>query len=523
MVLADGGMLNNLPVDVVKGMGADLILAVALVDPEAKKESVASMLGAAKRSIAVMIDANERRSMALADLLITPDLAGLTSSDFAKFEDMERRGYEAAQKKEALLKTLSVSEEVWQQYVAERKAKRLPKQITPTFVTVRGVSGARKDSIEASLRPLVTGEPLVPEDIDASLTEIAGYGPYQSANYAFVKKDGAEGVQVDVLKKSYGPPILETGINIEGSETSNIRFGFGARLTFLDFGAPNAELRTDATVGLTNSIAAEYYRLLGPSRWFVAPRIFYSQRQEDVYTDSTRTSILKVLEGGAGADFGYAASRFQELRFGYQYNNTDPTVSSGVAIPWLPSLSGGLQSARFRWAIDHQDSGVIAHKGIRSTMDARWTFGVPGAAPQYGVLEERLNLPKSFGPRYTLVSALAGGTTLGPKAYLPPFWLGGPGGLSAFGRGQFRGEHYYYGGMHGLRAFSADRNSFLNKVHFDLAVEMGKAFSNIDQGKPVYDGLAAVVCETPVGIVFIGYSYGTSGNSKFFFRIGRLF
>ena len=51
MVLADGGMLNNLPVDVVKAMGADMIIAVALVDPEAKKESLESLLGVAKRSI----------------------------------------------------------------------------------------------------------------------------------------------------------------------------------------------------------------------------------------------------------------------------------------------------------------------------------------------------------------------------------------------------------------------------------------------------------------------------------------
>jgi len=523
MLLADGGMLNNLPVDVVKGMGADLTLAVTLVDPDVKKESVESFVGVSKRSIAIMIDANARRSMTLADLLISPDLAGFTSKDFAKFEEMEERGYQAAEKKKAFLSTLSVSEEEWQRYLAERKRKRLPKQITPTFVTVRGVDEQRQKAFEAEIMNQLDGQEVTPERIDRSLTEIAGYGPYQSASYAFVRKDGAEGVRVDVQPKSYAPPVLDTGLNIDGSETANIRFGAGARLTFLDFGGINSELRTDLTVGLNNSVGTEWYRRFGLSRWFVAPHGYYSRRQEDVYTGNDRTSILKVLQGGAGADLGYAVSRFQEVRLGYEYDHINPSLSSGQSIPWLAHSAAGLQSVRFRWAYDGQDSPMVPRSGVRSTMQAAWNLGTPSAVTQYGTFEEQFQAAKSFGPRYTLVSGLAGGTILGPKSYLPPFSLGGAGFLSAYDRDQLRGERYYYGSAHGLRTFSTDKSSFMNKVYLDLLFEMGNTFNDLDLGKPKYDGAVGVVAESPVGIVFVGYSYGTSGNRKFFFRIGRLF
>ena len=112
---------------------------------------------------------------------------------------------------------------------------------------------------------------------------------------------------------------------------------------------------------------------------------------------------------------------------------------------------------------------------------------------------------------------------VGPKSYLPPFEVGGPGAMSALGIGQFRGDRYYYGSLQGLRAFSTDKSSFLNKVHLNLGFEMGKAFSDIDNGKPVYDGLLGIVGESPIGIFFFGGSYGSEGNHKFFFRIGRLF
>jgi NTE family protein len=464
------------------------------------------MLGVAKRSIAVMIDDNAKRSMVLADLLVSPGLAGLTSKDFDKFEEMEARGYQAAEKKKAFLATLSVSEEEYARYQEERRQKRLPKQITPTFVTVRGIDDARQKSIEDTLQASLGGKELSYEGVAQHLTEIAGLGPYQSANYGFVKREGSDGLQVNVQPKSYAPPMLDTGINIEGSEAANIRFGMGARFTFLDFGGPNSELRTDLAFGVVNMGGAEYYRRLGTTRWFVASRGYYSRRQEDVYTDSARTSILKVLEGGAGSDFGYSASRFQELRLGYHYTHIDPSVSSGVYIPGLSESAGALHAVRFRWAYDGQDNPVIPRHGIRSTMEARWNFATPSGVPDFGTIEERFVAPKAFGPQYTLVAALGGGTILGPKAYLLPFSLGGPGNLSALGRGQLRGARYYYGGMHGLRAFSADRSSFLNKVHLDLAVEMGKAFSDIDQGKPGYDGLLGVVAESPLGIVFVGVS-----------------
>src|SRR3974377_1556409 len=100
---------------------------------------------------------------------------------------MERRGYQAAENKKAFLSTLSVSEEEYAQYVAERKRKRLPKTVTPTFLVIKGVEGPEQKSIDADLNKLV-GKPVDQKEIDQSLTEIAGLGPYQTASYAFVKQ-----------------------------------------------------------------------------------------------------------------------------------------------------------------------------------------------------------------------------------------------------------------------------------------------------------------------------------------------
>ena len=255
------------------------------------------------------------------------------------------------------------------------------------------------------------------------------------------------------------------------------------------------------------------------SKWFLAPRVLYSQRREDLYSGRQRVNEIKVLDTGFGADAGYV-SRFTEFRAGYLYDYINGTVTTGGALPGLGHAS--FHAIRLRFVYDGQDSNVIARHGLRSVSDARWNFSTGGAS-QYGTLEHSSSFSKSYGPRYVLLTNLAGGSIVGPSSVFPPFSLGGPAVLTAFGRGQLRGDRYYNASLLGLRAFSADPFSFSNKVFALLGYEMGKAFNEFDQGKPVHDGVLGVVSETPIGVVFLGYSVGTNGNRKFVFRVGRLF
>ena len=81
-VYADGGLLDNLPVDVVKAMGADIVIAVVLNSTKFDTGSSQSMFSIMGRSISVMISANELRSMQMADLVLSVDLSGYTSADY---------------------------------------------------------------------------------------------------------------------------------------------------------------------------------------------------------------------------------------------------------------------------------------------------------------------------------------------------------------------------------------------------------------------------------------------------------
>ena len=132
------GLTNNLPVDVVKGMGADYTIAVAL-DLPSNPADFQSLLGVAGSSISYMITEKERTQMAAADLVVMPVLKGLKSAEYTRLEEFRKIGYEAAERKAQMLKQFQVSEEEYLAYAEVRRAKRVP----VTFIRTRSGSLTR--------------------------------------------------------------------------------------------------------------------------------------------------------------------------------------------------------------------------------------------------------------------------------------------------------------------------------------------------------------------------------------------
>lgn len=521
-LLVDGGLLNNLPVDVGKTMGADIVIAVQLIDPPAGQGSIMSLLGVASRSMSIVIDNNAKQNAALADILIAPDYQNLSSSAFGKFEEFEQRGYAAAEKIKDRLLPLALTEDAYRQYVNARNARKRPLVFTPETVEVVGPSAQEaQEIIETYGEPLI-GKPVDSAEVDDALNRLVGRGVYQSAAYGFIQKDGKNVLRIHTIPKPNAPPFINTGVNISGSEAGDTHFGFGARLTFLNAGVPGAEWRTDFTLGLNNSVTSEYYWLLG-GRFFVAPRAFASKRREDLYVGNDRLFDLSVRDIGAGADIGIGGGQFSEIRFGYVFDNFKLRVTTGIPIEGFENQHVDIHAMRLRWSWDSQDSSVIPRRGIRSVAEARWNSWRSGDPSRYGTIEERFSMPKSFGKQYILIGSAAAGAVLGPEAPIPPFSLGGPGRMNAFGIGQLRGDRYYYGSLAGFRAFSADPTSSLNRTYLTAGFETGSAFRDASNHINRYDGFLGVASETPVGALLFGGAWGSQSNKRFFFSLGRIF
>ena len=56
-----------------------------------------------------------------------------------------------------------------------------------------------------------------------------------------------------------------------------------------------------------------------------------------------------------------------------------------------------------------------------------------------------------------------------------------------------------------------------------LGYELGNAFTSGDPPRPFHDGVAGLIRQTPLGVVFLGGSFGERGEKKIFLTVGRFF
>ena len=246
-IYADGGLLQNIPVEVAKQMGADITLAVHLAEAPLEPNANLSSFGVLGQSISVMISANELKSMESADLLISVPLQKYNALSFDKADEIIKLGYEAAAGKAKILLPLAVDDATWNQYIAERSARRILTPPVPTFVAVDGVNGNLSARIERQFAPAI-GKPVDYNELDQEIMHLKGIGRFSTLSYEMVDRNGQQGLLIKTEENAYGPPIVRPLILVDGASLRNVTFNLGARVTFLDVGGFRSEWRNDFIV-----------------------------------------------------------------------------------------------------------------------------------------------------------------------------------------------------------------------------------------------------------------------------------
>jgi NTE family protein len=95
-LLADGGVLDNVPVDVARKMGADIVIAVDLGDGM-QEAQVNNIFDAIVQSLYLAARQNSEAKLKQADVVIRPKLANAGLMDFSRKKELLALGVQAAE------------------------------------------------------------------------------------------------------------------------------------------------------------------------------------------------------------------------------------------------------------------------------------------------------------------------------------------------------------------------------------------------------------------------------------------
>jgi len=521
-IFVDGGLVDNLPTDVVRKMGAEVVIAVHLQISTVAADQIQSAFSILGRSVELVIAETEIRGMAGADLVVKANVEKYTTMDYEKVDELIKIGYEAAAEKAQILKAYQLDDQAWAEYLREKDSRIRTKIGVPQFLKVEGVSGDAAVNVAKFLSPLV-GKPIDEKNLEHLLTRLTGVGRYDSVTYDLIHEGDKDGLLIHVHEKSYAPPTLRPGVVIDGTQPDNVTFTFGARLTFMDVAGFRSEWRTDFQFGETYGIASDLYRPFEPmGRWFVDPFVDASENTFLIYKKNNPRADYRISNVQGGADIGYAISHFSEIRVGYGVGYLDEYLRLGT--PDFTSLDGRTGGLRARYVLDHTNDPVIPTKGYYVQSNFYYYDTSPGATEAFPSLSATLQYFQPFH-QDSLFLIGSGGSTFGyNKTGDPQFFLGGVGRLSAYGLNELLGNQYFVGRVGYLREI-ASLPPFVGKAVYLIGYgEVGKMYDD-PFGAPRLsgDGAAGLIANTAFGPVFIGGSVGDTGHHKWFFQLGRVF
>lgn len=524
-VFVDGGLLDNLPVDVAKELGADITLAIHLQTAPLNATQPLSSVGVLGESISTTIAANELRSMEMADLLVSVPLDKYTSTDYDDADAIIKAGYDAAAAKSTMLLTLQVDDATWQEYLANRKSRQRSVPV-PEFVAVKGTNSYLEKSIQKEIAP-EAGKPVDIASLQDRILFLQGLGRFSSIGYQMTERDGKQGLLITAQEKEYGPPIVRPAVIIDGSQYDNPTFNLGARVTFFDVGGFRSEWRNDFSFGSTYGARSEYYHPFTPfSNWFVAPKIYAEGTNFNVYKGSDFLASYKRRIGGGGADVGYEFGNWAELRMGYiaGYESLHPQIGNVSA---LPTVSGRTGLSRAQFSLNMLDDPVIPRKGYNLIAYSGYADANPGAASGFPISEiYSVNVWQLNKPSSVYVNAWGGTTYTSHQVGVPPFSLGGSYKLAAYSTNELLTDQYFLFQTGYLRELKQLPPLLGSAIYLDARYEIGKAY-NLPGIAPYpqyeQDVVGEIVVNTIFGPVMVGGAVGNHDHQKFFFRIGRLF
>lgn len=523
-LLIDGGVASNLPVDVVRKMGAEVVVAVDISMPLAKRNDLDGFLKVLGQTSNFLIRKNVEEQIGMLqgpDVLITPDLEGIDTFAFPRFADAIERGVAAARAVASRLSGLSVSPE---EYAAWKAAHPpLYSAEPPDIAEVRVEVAGRAETGLLAASVGVRAGPLEWETLHQSLREVHGLGGWDTVDFLVEGPLDHRVLTIVPRPAAQAPSRIRTGVVFGTEFAGESSFGLRVGWVITPVGRLHGDWKTDAEIGRRTLFSTELYQPLGSKeRFFVAPSLGWDRSLRDVFVDDEVIARYFDTRLFVRLDAGLAMGPLGEVRVGVLRDQS--RFSAEIGEPVLDEAAADRAGAVFLARFDQLDNATIPRSGWAATVAANVYGKFLGGDWAYDKVSLAAMSARSSGD-WTLhggieASGPFGGTTL-------PFFdrsrLGGFGRLSGLRTGQISGQ---YAGLArlGLRYRVAKLPSLVGSGLFAGAtVETGNVWNRTQDIGPsslIWAGSLYGAAETIIGPVYLGWGFAEEGQHTFYFSLG---
>jgi NTE family protein len=523
-LLVDGGIVDNVPIDVVREMGADVVIAVDVGSPLLSRDQLRSPADIAFQMVSVLIQERTQRAIASlreGDVLVVPPLGDFSSAAFPDALQVVPKGVEAALAEAPRFRHLALPVEA---YAAWRQARRAAVADPPriAFVDVAGERSRTARLVGYRAQSLV-GQALDPALVDATVASTYAEGTYQRIGWRVAERDGAIGLELLPVDKPWGPTFFNVGVQLSDDFAGRSDYQLTAELLRTGVSGDGDELRALLRLGRTTEASLDWFAPLDLDR-----RFFFGAD-----TGYRAFDVPLVLDGSQAAEFRLSRATLG-LRVGLQ---TDPRWSLEAVLRHsaleadrlvgaigAEALSQRATSLGARAVWDTLDRLSFPSAGSRAVLAVERFGGALGGDGEGWVARWRSDTVLSRGRHHLLLGTRWATTRDAPPDLAAFSTLGGFLNLSgALERSAVGSELGYARAVYYWR-FGDANALFAVPTYLGASAEIGQVADGdgLDLGDATRAGGVFVGMSSPFGPILFGFGRTQRGDDTWTLNFGNL-
>lgn len=530
-VLVDGFVSNNVPVDVAKQMGADILIVVSLPYYFEKRDQLNSAVAVTVQAMQFLTAKNslpQLKGLTPPNIVLEPDLQDIGSLSFDRVRDTIPIGEKAARAQLSAIKRLAA-------YAPDYTETQLTKQAT-NVKEEQGIKDGRvakvilennsslKDSILLKRLGIQAGDQLNIAKLQRGLDNVHGLGYFDIVDYSLTPASkNAYDLHVYARQRSTGDQRLRFGFTLDDNFEGDASYQIGVRHVLKGATSSGTEWRNSLVVGdLLHAETQVLHPLNDQQGAFLDARAWHDRQDFYEYVGENRTAEVRLGETGMETNWRADVGAAGELSAGAIYRNLTPDIKTGKLT--FPGQSLQIAGIEFSYNTDTLNDADFPNHGQWLQADYMHGFQVLGADVEFDRVKIAGGKIWTEGKnRVTLKGQVS--TTFRDDTFITEqLTLGGYNSLSGLSPNQLRGNHAALG--RGTYMYELVDYPGVAKIYAGGSLELGNAWEkskDVSWGGLLLSGSLFVGMDSPIGPAFIGIGQTEGYDPSLFMHVGRSF
>ncbi|EGQ9053100.1 serine protease [Vibrio parahaemolyticus] len=551
-MLVDGGVVNNMPVDVARAMGADVVIAVDISTDYKTEDDFTGLFTVADQLSNYLVRRSTQQQVETLqehDVYIRPNVGQMETVEFDKMPWAFQSGYDITKEMESKLAGLRLSNAEYQKYIDHKQEVRKKlvygdDRVVDEIVIVNNTHYS--DVLLTNRLELETGRKIETAEIEKAVENLYALDRFELITYHFEEVDGSNLLVFDVNEKSWGPNYLNFRFFLEDDFDTDSQYGIGMSTNFTNLNSHGAEMALNVEMGTDKLIEAELYSpVLSSQEFFVAGKVAYSSEGRNLPVsddDSSLSSVNDFLpvsytEFVSEIAIGIQPTLWQELRLGGRYSSGSIELSTLASVGNLDFERRGL-FANYR--LDTLDDFAFPTRGLLVDLEYLVSHDTSpeeiGQSKPEDIVEDTVY---EIDARFKGAMSYQRHTLVGQAEYsfvqsknssitLDPRELGGFLHLSGIPRNSLIGQNLFFSSLvYRYKWFDNDFGLFEAPVYVGASLEHGGTWSDNDlklNEAPLYNAASIFFgVDSPIGPIMLAYGRTEQDMEAVYLIVGTSF